>query len=100
MHLGLRCAVIAMALAACRNKSLDELRVVRDEVCACKTTACGEEALKRVPQGDVKADHRMQELANEMLSCMAKLYLRDRPSTDPDAPSAPGSADPASARTP
>lgn len=95
--------MIAIALGGCRDKALEELERVRDEVCACKTAACGEEAMKKVPQQEVKPNHRAQALANEMLGCMAKLYLKDRPTTDPDseAPStSPGSAEPASAGTP
>ena len=43
-------------------------------------------------------------LASEMLACMAKLYLKDRPKTGPDEeappPTSPGSAAPASAKKP
>ena len=96
----LRSVVLAMAVCACGDQAVNDLRVVRDEVCECDTSACGEAALKKVPQGNIKADHRMQQVANEMLACMAKLYLKDRPSTDPDAPTSPGSAAPASAGKP
>ena len=101
-----RALVIAAALAAlgalgalgagCRDARLAKLREIRDEVCACKAPACGEAAMKRVPQDKAEADHRAQKIANEMLECLAKLYIADRPSTDPDAeapatPEAPGS---------
>lgn len=78
-------AALALAGAACRDARLEELRSIRDEVCACKTVACGEAAMKRVPQDEVRSDHRAQKLAREMIDCLAKLYAGDRPSTDPDA---------------
>lgn len=88
---------IAFLVGGCRDKGLEQLKTIRDEVCACKTPSCGEVAMKKVPQHDVKSDHRVQALANEMLACMAKLYLRDRPTTDPDAEPATGSAEPPAA---
>jgi hypothetical protein len=96
-----RAVVIAIMLLGCRDSKIEELRSVRAEVCKCESVACGEDAMRRVPKYD--PNHRTQEIANEMLACMAKLYLKDRPSTDPDqqAPAtSPGSADPASAGTP
>jgi len=92
-----RALVIAIAflVGGCRDKDLEQLKTIRDEVCACRAASCGEAAMKKVPQHDVKSNHRAQALANEMLACMAKLYLRDRPTTDPDAEPAAGSAEPA-----
>jgi hypothetical protein len=87
----LRAVVIAAALAgACRDPKLAELESIRKEVCACKTAACGDAAMKRVPQGDVRSDHQAQQIAKAMMRCLSELYARDRPSTDPDA-EAPGS---------
>jgi hypothetical protein len=86
-----RVLVIAGALAAgaltgaCRDPQLEQLEAIRDEICACKTSACGEAALKRVPQDQVKSDLRAQEAARKMMDCLKDLYLKDRPSTDPDA---------------
>jgi len=98
----LRALVIAAALAAgaCRDARLEELRSIRDDVCACKTVACGDEAMKRVPppQDQVRVSHRAQKLAREMMQCLHDLYLSDRPSTDPDAETrapAPSAAAPA-----
>jgi hypothetical protein len=86
----LRLLVIVVALAACRDDELERVRAVRNEVCACKTSACGEEAMKKLPSsagtGNAKPSQRQTALANEMLTFMAKLYLKDRPTTDPDAP--------------
>lgn len=75
--------MIAVALLGCRDGKLEELRSLKSEVCKCDTVQCGEEAMKRVPK--YEANHRTQAIANEMIACMAKLYLKDRPSTDPDA---------------
>ncbi|HEU0033684.1 MAG TPA: hypothetical protein VFQ53_23820 [Kofleriaceae bacterium] len=96
-------AIAFMALG-CRNKAIDQLEDIKREVCACKDVACGEAAMKKVPQPQERVEQspKSQQLAREMIDCMAKLYLAERPSTDPDeaAPTSPGSADPASARTP
>jgi cobalamin biosynthesis Mg chelatase CobN len=94
-----RASVIVAALglglggAACRDPQLEELASVRAQVCACKTAACGEEAMKRVPQRDGWSEHRAQQIAKAMMDCLAKLYVEDRPSTDPDAETAdPGAS--------
>ena len=81
----IRSLVIAVALLGCGDSQLEELESVRDEVCACKTPACGETALKKVRQDKLETNRKMQRVANEMLDCMAKLAAADRPSTDPDA---------------
>lgn len=100
---------IAVALAvvpACRDDKLAPLRAVKDEVCACKTAACADEAIKRVPPppGGGSADHRAQKLALAIQDCRVRAYERDRPTQDPDAevpaeegPAAAGSAAPDSA---
>ena len=89
-----RALVIAAALAgaACRDARLEQLASVRDEVCACKTVACGEAAMKRVPRDELKANHRAQKIARGLMSCLAKLYVSERPSTDPDAEAPPPEA--------
>ena len=83
-----RVLVLAAALAAlagaCRDPRLEELQAIRGEVCACKTAACAEAAMKRLP-GGVRSDHVAQQVARSMMDCLAKLYERERPSTDPDA---------------
>ena len=99
MLVQMRCwLVIAIALCACRDPQLDHMRAVKEEVCKCKTAECGELAMKKLPARE-KPSAREQALANDMLSCMARLYLKERPDTDPDATSR-GSAAPASAGTP
>ncbi len=80
-------------MAACVDNSLDELQAIQHEVCACKTSSCGEAAMKKIPQRDVRASRESQAIARKVMDCMAKLYLADRPSTDPDQ-EAPGSAAP------
>ena len=99
-----RALVIAAALTAgaCRDARLEELQSIRNEVCACKTAACGEAAMKRLRQDGVRSDHVAKKLAKEMIDCLHKLYLSERPSTDPDAeaPAAPGGAGSAAAERP
>jgi hypothetical protein len=80
-----RSLVIAAALLGCGDSQLAELEAVRDEVCACKTPACGEAALKKVRQDKLETNRKMQRVATEMLDCMSKLADAERPSTDPDA---------------
>ena len=99
------CFVISVALSgACRENEADKLAKVRDEVCACKTALCAEAALERVPKKDVESNVRSQQIARQMLSCLADIYEDERPTTDPDAelpePSGPGTPEPASARRP
>ncbi len=99
-----RTLVIAVALLGCHDKQLEKLSSIKDEVCACKTAACGEAAMQKVPQHEVKSTRKMQRVAHDMMDCMKRLYDGERPTTDPDAEapaaSGPGSAGPASAETP
>jgi hypothetical protein len=84
--------VTTFAIAACADPEIDQLTRVKTEVCACKTTTCAEAALAGVPQREVKASHRAQQVARDMLDCLAKLSEADKPVTDPDAPAAAGGA--------
>ena len=98
-----RAFVIGVALfgGGCHDEAVERLQRIKDEVCACKTPGCGEAAMKQVPTRETKASRQAQLLAHQMVECMSKLYLKDQPSTDPDDEvTSPGSADPASARTP
>ncbi|HEY1550550.1 MAG TPA: hypothetical protein VGG28_22130 [Kofleriaceae bacterium] len=89
----MRALILALVLAGCGERQVDALTKVKQRVCACKTVACAETAMKDVPQQDVKSTHRSQGLARDMLDCLAKLYDAQRPSTDPDdAPPQTGSA--------
>ncbi len=93
--------VLVFALfASCRDPGITELEGVRDAVCACKTAACGQIAMKRIPTAEVPNNHRSQAIAREMMDCLAKLYDAERPATGPDdealaAPSVPAPAVPA-----
>ena len=102
---------VAVLVGACGDKQLESLEAIKGEVCACKTPACGEAAMKKIPQGEIKSTHKMQKVASAIHDCMAKLYDAQRPSTDPDSEvpeptetsgsaTSPGSADPASPKTP
>lgn len=89
--------ITLVAIWGCHDKTLEQLKDVRDQVCACTTSACGEQAMALLPQSDVRPNHEARALANQMLACMAKLYGRERPSSDPDRPTADpdsGSANP------
>lgn len=92
----MRLSVIAIVLAvtACADDKLAPLRASKSEICACKTAACAEEALKRVPAPAGSADHRAQKLAKEIQDCLVKAYDRDRPTVDPDAETGSDSAVP------
>ncbi|MDB4952796.1 MAG: hypothetical protein JWO36_365 [Myxococcales bacterium] len=93
--------VISVAVAlfwGCGDPEVSRLKDVKQVVCACKTSACAEAALKQVPQSEIKSTPRAQKIAREMLDCLAKLYEADRPSSDPDA--TPPESAPASAQTP
>jgi hypothetical protein len=82
----LRLYVICVALVACSDREADKLAKVRDQICACKTVACAEAALKRVPKHDAESTQRAQRLAREMLDCLAEVYHANEPTLDPDAP--------------
>ena len=77
--------VISVALAACGDREAARLEHVKEAVCACKTSSCAELAMKDIPKSDIKATHRAQVIARDMMDCLAKLYEAERPSTDPDA---------------
>lgn len=80
-----RLLVISIALAVgCRDQGVAQLETIRDEICACKTPACGDAAMKRVPDTKVKTTARSQKVAREMMDCLAKLYAAERPATGPD----------------
>lgn len=86
----LRSIVIAIALVACSDPDIAKVKAVRDRVCACKSPECGEEAMKTLPAQEGKPSHRVRQLASEMMTCMSKLYLKDKPDEDPDAPTPSG----------
>ncbi|HSD89985.1 MAG TPA: hypothetical protein VLB44_20785 [Kofleriaceae bacterium] len=93
--------VISVALTgACGDREAHKLAKIRDEVCACKTARCAEAALDSVPKKDIRSTPKSQRIAREMLDCLAQLYEAERPTTDPDAVTDPGTEDPASARMP
>lgn len=92
---------VALALCACKDSEVDKLGKIRDEVCKCKTATCAQAALDQVPKPKLESTPRAQQIAREMLDCVAVLYKADRPTQDPDAElNAPGTSDPASAKTP
>lgn len=93
--------VICVALAgACNDHGTGKLAKIRDEVCKCKTVACAESALGKLPKDTKQPSRKAQGIAREMLDCLAEVYETDRPSTDPDAPIGPEIPAAASAGTP
>ena len=93
-------AAMLFALVACTDRETRELEDVKAKVCACRTSACAEAAMAEVPKDHVTSTHRTQQAAQQMLDCLAKLYDKEKPSTNPDDVSAPETSAPASARTP
>jgi hypothetical protein len=91
--------VICVALlAACKGHELKKLEGVRVEVCACKTIACAETAMGKLPTKNVESTPRSQGLAREMLDCLAHLYEIERPVTGSDV--APEASPPAGSAAP
>lgn len=72
--------LVVLALAsACGDRQVTRLEAVKNQVCACKDVACAEAAMKDVPHGDIKASHREQLIARDMIDCLAKLYDAAKP---------------------
>ncbi|MBX3161678.1 MAG: hypothetical protein KF773_37300 [Deltaproteobacteria bacterium] len=83
----MRLVLLAIALlAGCKSDEVKQLEQVKREICACKDVACGEAAMKKLPQKDQTSEFREQQLAKDIMNCLAKLYDEARPSTDPDQP--------------
>jgi len=75
---------ILVTLVACNDQDAERLTAIKMKVCACKTASCAEQELKRVPEAPIKSTHRTQEIARDLLDCMARLHEASRPTTDPD----------------
>ncbi len=99
-----RVVALALLVAGCADRDEAQLATIRSTVCACKTSACAELAMKEVPHDNVHPTRRTQAIARDMMGCLSKLYEAERPADpqeDPDTePSDPGSAAPASAEKP
>lgn len=76
---------LLVTLSACTDHGAGALAKIKDEVCACKTSACAEQAMARVPKETIESNRRTQGLARGMLDCVARLQAAERPSTDPDS---------------
>lgn len=88
---------VALAVAGCRSHEIVALQEVQEAVCACKDSACAEKAMADLPKADQKSTPRTQELARQILDCVAKIYEDekakklapdDQPITPPSDPSA------------
>ena len=82
----MRWLVVICVAFGCGDREAEQMAKVKDQVCACKTASCADAAMKNVPQGKVKAGHKAQGIAREIMECVAKLNEAERPTTDPDAP--------------
>lgn len=91
---------VALLCGACGDREAHKLAKIRDEVCACKTAQCADEALAKLPKKDIRSTPRAQKIAREMLDCVSELYKANRPNPDPDATTDPETPEGASARTP
>ena len=83
--------VISVALVAavgCGDREVAQLDSVKKAVCACDTVACADEAMKAIPQADIRASARARQVARDMMDCLARLNDAKRPKTDPDAAAA------------
>ena len=74
----MRALAICVALLGCHDRETTELERIANDVCACPTSACGETALKQIPQQETHSTPRTQALARRMLDCLAKLYDKER----------------------
>jgi hypothetical protein len=75
---------ILVTLIACNDQEAERLTAIKAKVCACKTASCADQELKRVPESPIKSTHRTQEIARDLLDCVARLQDAERPTTDPD----------------
>ena len=72
-------------LAACHEPELSKLDQIKREVCACKDSACGDAAMKKLPTADGKprvASRKDQLTARALVGCLARLYEADRAPAD------------------
>ena len=89
----MRRLLFGLAIAAgCRDPEIAHLESVKAEVCGCKTAACADAAMAKVPKAATTSNHRTQQLARDMLDCLHKLYLQDQPNLDPDGEQEPATA--------
>ena len=88
----MRRAAMLVGLVACTDPQASQLETVKAKVCACPTSKCAEAAMAGVPQEHVTSNHRTQQTAQQMLDCLAKLYDKEKPSTNPDDVAEPEAA--------
>lgn len=76
---------LGVLLGGCTDHGVAKLTKIKDQVCACKTVSCAEQAMQYADKIGTESNHRTQAIARAMVDCMAKLQAADRPNTDPDA---------------
>ena len=91
---------ILVTLIACNDHGVERLTEIKVKVCACKTASCAEQELKRVPESPIKSTHRTQDIARDLLDCVARLQDAERPTTDPDELDVPEHGDEAHTAAP
>lgn len=75
----MRWLAVLLLVVGCDDRERSQLDAVRKEVCACKDVACADAAMTKIPKGDVHASRREQDIARDMLDCLAKLYDDAKP---------------------
>lgn len=76
---------LILALVAGCDRTASKVEAVKREVCTCRDVGCAEAAMKKLPSPD-KVSRREQELARDMLDCLAKLYAGALPADSDDQP--------------
>lgn len=73
-------SLVGLGLAGgCADPKLDRMTEVRNKVCACKDAACVEAALARMPAKSPRDEHRAQQVAREILTCVAQVGATPAP---------------------
>jgi hypothetical protein len=77
--------LVALFATGCRDDVVVKLEQVRDEVCACKTSACAEAAMKKLPASGASTP-RTRKLAREVVDCLQRVDAQPAPAPPPSPP--------------
>lgn len=76
----IRASLVGLGLVGgCADPRLDRMTEVRSTVCACKDAACVEAALARMPAKSPRDEQRAQQVAREILACVAQVGATPAP---------------------
>lgn len=91
----IRASLVGLGLVGgCADPRLDRMTEVRSTVCACKDAACVEAALARMPAKSPRDEQRAQQVAREILACVAQVGATPAPEAgQAEAGSAPAAAE-------